>query len=147
MEDMYDYINITKEKEADVWGWAEPNISWTRVTHVRAEYFGQEQRNNFKLVAASSNDPAKYKQQGEVCMGMVDNIVGWHIKSSGQHQWKIYIVIAYRLCIQHDPGDTTVTTQQKCLLIQQGVKEPKPRKKWGKDLAIIINQWQKEGTT
>eukprot|EP00957_Ditylum_brightwellii_P096209 7329005-Ditylum_brightwellii.AAC.1 len=149
-----------KEKEANLLGWAEPNISWKRITHARAEYFGQEHHNNFKRVSASSDDPAKCNQQGGVCMGMVDKVLGRHIKSgsddkglgrwcyiclSGQYQQKIYIVTAYRPCIQHDPGDATVTTQQKRLLIQQGVKEPKPRNQWDKDLAVIINQWQKEG--
>eukprot|EP00957_Ditylum_brightwellii_P039483 2986856-Ditylum_brightwellii.AAC.1 len=30
-------------------------------------------------------------------------------------------------------------------MIQQGVKDPKPRKQWDKDLATIMNQWRKEG--
>eukprot|EP00957_Ditylum_brightwellii_P086390 6573223-Ditylum_brightwellii.AAC.1 len=55
------------------------------------------------------------------------------------------IITAYRPCKQNKLGDGTVTSQQKQLLQQQGIDQPKPCTAWRKDLCPILQKWAQEG--
>eukprot|EP00957_Ditylum_brightwellii_P071424 5429722-Ditylum_brightwellii.AAC.1 len=100
-----------KTKEASIWGWAETNVNWTPNRISQANYLGQKINQNFKLVAASSNKAVKYKQMGEICTALVDNVVGRHIESGedtsrlgrwtyisivGKDHRKLYIITEYQ---------------------------------------------------
>eukprot|EP00957_Ditylum_brightwellii_P152316 11596323-Ditylum_brightwellii.AAC.1 len=100
-----------KEKESNLYVWVEPNVNWSPHMIEKANQFGRQIHKIFKLVAASSDEPADFKQMGGSCMGMADNIVGRHMKSSeddrglgrwtyvclaGKDQRKAYFITGYR---------------------------------------------------
>lgn len=47
---------------------------------------------------------------------------------------KIVVITEYKPCILHNPGDSTVTSQQKWLLKLSGKGEKTPRQQWDKDM-------------
>jgi len=64
----------------------------------------------------------------------------------GKQGMCLIIVSAYRVCPQpFDATSNTVTAQQTKLLIQQGVKQPNPRKQFVTDLITQIKNWQATG--
>eukprot|EP00957_Ditylum_brightwellii_P078530 5970805-Ditylum_brightwellii.AAC.1 len=125
-----------------------------------AKYYDDKIFTNFTLVGSSSNNPVGLYQQGGACTAITGKMVGRIIKSdtnsSGLGQWsyvqiagrdqrKLMIITAYRPCKQNKLGDSTVTSQQKRLLQQQGIDHPKPHTAWTKDLCPIPQKWAQEG--
>eukprot|EP00957_Ditylum_brightwellii_P043877 3327497-Ditylum_brightwellii.AAC.1 len=107
-----------------------------------------------------SDNPTDHKQQGDTCMAPVNNMVGRHVQSgedasgfgqwiyikiAGKHQRKIVLITGYRLCVQSDPGDSTVTAQHKQLLTMKGIKNVNPRKQWDKDFLDAVKKWKDGG--
>eukprot|EP00957_Ditylum_brightwellii_P188456 14346796-Ditylum_brightwellii.AAC.1 len=130
-------------KQADLYGWAETNVSWTELSKNQMEYHGRRIHDNYKLIATSNDNLAGYKQPGGTCLALVDKTVGRHMYSNnndkgpghwcyacitGRDQHKVYFVVGCRPCKQNKPGDTTVNAQQKRLLTMQGDHDPKPHK-------------------
>eukprot|EP00957_Ditylum_brightwellii_P128602 9810213-Ditylum_brightwellii.AAC.1 len=68
-----------------------------------------------------------------------------YVKIAGRDQQQVTVVTAYRLCIQHNPGNNTVTAQQIRVMKQNGVNKPKPRTAWLKDIKHHIDEWKQEG--
>eukprot|EP00957_Ditylum_brightwellii_P131491 10029472-Ditylum_brightwellii.AAC.1 len=93
----------------------------------KAKYMGGKIFKKFTIVTSCSDDPAKYHQQG------------------GREQQQVTVVTAYRPCIQHNPGNTTVTAQQIRVMQQNGVIKPKPCTAWIKDIKRHIDEWKQEG--
>eukprot|EP00957_Ditylum_brightwellii_P050436 3824434-Ditylum_brightwellii.AAC.1 len=69
-------------KQADLYGWAETNVSWTELCKNQTEYHGCHTHDNYKLIATSSNEPAEYKQPGGTCLDLVDTTIRWHMHSN-----------------------------------------------------------------
>eukprot|EP00957_Ditylum_brightwellii_P098190 7481378-Ditylum_brightwellii.AAC.1 len=68
-----------------------------------------------------------------------------YVQIAGRDQKKVTIVTAYHPCKQTNPGDSTVTAQQRQLLRQQGKKHPQPRTQWLHNIKLKINKWKQEG--
>eukprot|EP00957_Ditylum_brightwellii_P178589 13603828-Ditylum_brightwellii.AAC.1 len=155
-EDLKSYMEDMAEKEIDIWGWAKTNVNWTPNMTSRAKYYGNKIFTNFTLVGSSSDNPAWLYQQGGTCTAITRKMIGRIIKSdtdssglgrwsyvqiAGQDQRKLTTITAYRPCKQNKLDDGTVTSQQKRLLRQQGIDQPKPRTAWTKDLCPILQKW------
>eukprot|EP00957_Ditylum_brightwellii_P135768 10354486-Ditylum_brightwellii.AAC.1 len=112
------------------------------------------------LVAGGSADPAGFYQQGGTCTGIIENIVGriidngtdesglgrWsYVKLAGRNNRQLCIATAYRPGKKNQTGNATVMAQQHRLLKQKGVREPRPRKQWMKDMAPKFKEWKEEG--
>eukprot|EP00957_Ditylum_brightwellii_P130549 9958482-Ditylum_brightwellii.AAC.2 len=115
-------------KQADLYGWAKTNVSWTELRKNQTKYHGHCIHNNYKLISTSSNDPSGYKQPSGTCLALVDKTVGRHMHSNnnnkglehwfyaciaGRDQHKVYFAVGYQLCKQNKPGDTTVNAPTK----------------------------------
>eukprot|EP00957_Ditylum_brightwellii_P116279 8869556-Ditylum_brightwellii.AAC.1 len=128
--------------EVDMWGWAETNVLWTEQMLQKTKFLGSKIFKNFTLVGSSSDDPAETYQQGGTYMEVMDKMTGCIIEAdiddSGFGQWsymeiagkdqrQITVVTAYKPCLQHNLGDSTVTAQQTRVVHQQGISKPKPQ--------------------
>eukprot|EP00957_Ditylum_brightwellii_P007461 564196-Ditylum_brightwellii.AAC.1 len=56
--DQEEYMQDMHAKQADLYGWAKTNVSWTELRKNQTEYHGRCIHNNYKLIATSSDDPA-----------------------------------------------------------------------------------------
>eukprot|EP00957_Ditylum_brightwellii_P144527 11009686-Ditylum_brightwellii.AAC.1 len=122
-------MEFMQEIEANLCGWVETNRPWTEDQKHKTGSQGRQIFNKFKVEAVSSNDPTiGRKQPGGACIGKNGNNVGALVQSGkddiglgrwvyacirGREQRKLYVVVAYRPCKQSNPGDSTVTAQQK----------------------------------
>eukprot|EP00957_Ditylum_brightwellii_P212136 15367006-Ditylum_brightwellii.AAC.2 len=155
LEEMYEYMLLMKEYEVDIFGWSETNTNWTLVARNKVGQMGRRTWKIFKLVASCSDDPADEKQQGGTCIGLVNDMVGQHVTSgedmsglgrwsyvkiAGRDQCEIVCINVYKLCVQSNLGDNTVTVQYNHLLTTQGVKETNPQKAWDRDLLKQLDQ-------
>eukprot|EP00957_Ditylum_brightwellii_P083130 6320468-Ditylum_brightwellii.AAC.1 len=68
-----------------------------------------------------------------------------YVKIDGRDQRQVTVVTAYRPCLQHNPGNNTVTAQQIRIMRQNGVNKPKPRMAWIQDIKHHIDEWKQEG--
>ena len=85
------------------------------------------------MKTSSSDDPANRRQQGETFTVLVNKMMGrkilrvedktelgrWsYIQVAGKDKKIITIITGYIPCVQHNPGDDTVTAQQIRILKQ-----------------------------
>eukprot|EP00957_Ditylum_brightwellii_P072568 5514639-Ditylum_brightwellii.AAC.1 len=73
-------------KQADLYGWAKTNISWTELRKNQTEYHGRRIHDNYKLISTSSDCPAGYKQPGCTCLALVDKTMGRHMHSNNDNK-------------------------------------------------------------
>eukprot|EP00957_Ditylum_brightwellii_P079794 6068476-Ditylum_brightwellii.AAC.1 len=69
-----------------------------------------------------------------------------YMKVAGQDQCQITIITTYCPYKQYGPGDSAINAQQCRVLRQQGINNPNPHNKWGKELVPLLKQWKHEGT-
>eukprot|EP00957_Ditylum_brightwellii_P113676 8667120-Ditylum_brightwellii.AAC.1 len=63
-ENLKEYLNETKVREVDMWGWAETNVPWTEQMLQKTNFLGSKTFKNFMMVGSSSDDLAEIYQQG-----------------------------------------------------------------------------------
>eukprot|EP00957_Ditylum_brightwellii_P104078 7929342-Ditylum_brightwellii.AAC.1 len=94
---MQGYMEEMKEREVDIWGWSETNVTWMPNLVSNTNFKGRKLFNKFKLITSSSNNPAGFYQQGGTCMGITNKMTGRIIKAdadtSGLGHWS-YMKIA-----------------------------------------------------
>ena len=49
IENMHSYIDKMNKREADIWGWAETNVNWTKNLLAQTKYYGNKILKTFHL--------------------------------------------------------------------------------------------------
>jgi len=148
-------LNTMEETEADILLLSEINIPWNNITvNTVGNYFKRQNIQNFKVIGTSSDEICKtFYLPGGCAILLRGPVVGriagtgadarglgrWcYVKLNGKKGRTTWIIAAYR--VQNNPygGTTTVYSQQKRLLTQQGVINPKPQTIWDNDFQTFL---------
>jgi hypothetical protein len=124
-----DAFHEMKQKDVDIFGFAETNLAWTPERENQVKNHGRGIFEQFKIATSSSDDPnTGHKQPGGTCVGVTIAYVGrvstpgedrnglgqWsYVCLGGQNDRKVYTVSAYRVSDDHNStGDATAHKQQ-----------------------------------
>jgi len=155
--DMLAIATELKNCDASAFLAQEMNIPWTPTSLQSIRSQCQQVHRHLKMATSSSTDSARgHYQPGRtltVALGKwASRVIQWgsdeplgrwsFLELVGQHGMRLMVVSAYQVCPQQfDATTSTVTAQQTCILLQQGVKHPNPHKQFIPDLTAQINLW------
>jgi len=158
--DMLAIATELHECDASVFLAQETNIPWTPHNLLTIRSQCHQVHRHQKLATSSSTDSAKghFQPGGMLTLavgkwashmiqsGTDDPLGRWsYLELVGQNNMRLIVVSAYRVCPQQfDAATTTVTAQQTRLLLQNGVKNPKPRNQFITDLIKQVQIWRQQ---
>jgi len=138
----------------------ETNTAWTPPA---LQAFQHQCRTTYpyhKLAVSSSQEKNEgWFQPGGTATVALDawanRVIGWgsnellgrwsYLELVGQHDKRVIIASAYRVCPQeYDPTTNTSTAQQTRLLQQKGETHPNPRQQFITDLITQIKSWRQQ---
>jgi len=158
--DMLAIATELKSCDASAFLTQETNTPWTppNLHSVRSQC--QQVHRHLKMATSSSTDSAKghYQPGGTLTVALgkwASRVIHWgndeplgrwsYLEFVGQHGMRLILVSAYRVCPQtFDATTITVTAQQTRILLQQGVRNPNPRKQFITDLVTQITSWRQQ---
>jgi len=138
----------------------ETNTAWTPPALQAFQHQCRTTYPHHKLAVSSSKEKNEgwFQPGGTATIALdawANRVIGWgsdeilgrwsYLEMVGQHDKRVIIASAYRVCPQeYDATTNTSTAQQTQLLQQQGLKNPNPRQQFITDLITQIQAWRQQ---